>query len=186
MGYPARILGADEELLLHRHPAASTLVGPVLTLLAGTALAGYGLGAAQRYLDDPARPVALLGIALVWALLVLWRVVGPVLRWRTTHLVVTDQRVLVRRGVVRHAGVDIPLSRIANIAFRHGLAERLLRTGTLVVVFGGEAPLELPHVPAVERVHSLIYQEILEAREEILAADASWEQGQGVENGRIP
>lgn len=38
---------------------------------------------------------------------VVWLTVAPLLRWRTTHFVVTSRRVLVREGVLTRSGIDI-------------------------------------------------------------------------------
>src|SRR3712207_6895704 len=42
---------------------------------------------------------------------VVWLTLVPLLRWRTTHFVVTTRRVLVREGVLARRGIDIPLDR---------------------------------------------------------------------------
>ena len=41
MGYPDNVLAADEHVVLHRHPHWKRLIGPVLALLVGTALAAF-------------------------------------------------------------------------------------------------------------------------------------------------
>jgi uncharacterized membrane protein YdbT with pleckstrin-like domain len=86
-------------------------------------------------------------------------VVRPFLRWRTTRYVVTDRRLITRRGVVARSGRDVPLSRITDVSFSHGLLERLLGCGTLLVESAGErGPLVLADVPGVERVQGLLLE----------------------------
>src|SRR3712207_8499637 len=53
--------------------------------------------------------------------------VFPVLRWRTTHFVVTDRRVLVREGVLTRQGMDIPLRRISSVQIRQSLDRKSTR-----------------------------------------------------------
>jgi uncharacterized membrane protein YdbT with pleckstrin-like domain len=86
--------------------------------------------------------------------------VVPVLRWRTTHFVVTTRRVLIREGVLARHGIDIPMSRINSVQFRHTLLERILGCGTLIIESASEEPLEFDDIPDVERVHSMLYAEV--------------------------
>lgn len=51
-------------------------------------------------------------------------------------------------------------SRITTVLFRHTILERMLGSGTLVVESASDDPLELADIPAVERVHALLYQEV--------------------------
>lgn len=51
-------------------------------------------------------------------------------------------------------------SRMTTVLFRHTILERMLGSGTLVVESASDDPLELADIPAVERVHALLYQEV--------------------------
>ncbi|MGW6379284.1 PH domain-containing protein [Rhodococcus sp. NPDC055112] len=163
MGYPEDALATDEELLLHRHPHWKMLVLPALTFIVATALAGFALGLAQDRLDGSARSFALIVVAVAWVAIVGWRCVGPLLTWKFTHFIVTDRRVLIRHGVITHTGIDIPMGRISNVQFRHGLIDRMLRTGTLVIASAADDPLEFDDIPDVQRVHSLLYHQVFDA-----------------------
>lgn len=59
------------------------------------------------------------------------------LRWRSTHFVVTSDRVVYRRGVVVKRGVAIPLERVTNINFHQSLWERVIRSGDLQIDSAG-------------------------------------------------
>ena len=89
-----------------------------------------------------------------------WLTVIPVIRWRTTHFVVTNRRVLVREGVLTRQGMDIPMGRINSVQFRHNIIERLLGCGTLVIESASDEALEFDDIPGVERVYALLYQEV--------------------------
>jgi len=158
MGYPEDALAPDEALLLHRHPHWKMLIAPVVLLLVSTALAGYLLGVAGSRLEGAASTVLTVAVAVLWIAVLAWRCVPQVVRWLSTHFIVTDRRVLVRQGVVTHTGIDIPMGRISNVQFRHGLVDRILRTGTLVIVSAADDPLEFDDIPDVEAVHSLLYR----------------------------
>ncbi|WP_068154183.1 PH domain-containing protein [Rhodococcus phenolicus] len=164
MGYPEDALAGDEELLLHRHPHWKMLIVPVGILLLTTAVAGFLLGVAGTRLDGAAAGVLTVAVLVLWAVLVGWRCVAPLVKWLTTHFIVTDRRVLVRQGVFTHSGIDIPMSRISNVQFRHGIVDRMLRTGTLVVVSAADDPLEFDDIPDVQTVHTLLYRQAFDGR----------------------
>src|SRR5690349_10290960 len=77
--------------------------------------------------------VVQLVILALWLLVVGWLTVWPFLNWVTTHFVITDRRVMFRHGVLTRQGIDIPLARINSVEFRHGLIDRMVGTGTLII-----------------------------------------------------
>jgi len=95
-----------------------------------------------------------------------WLTVRPFLAWRSTHFVITDRRVMYRHGVLTRAGIDIPLARINSVEFRHGLVDRMTRTGTLIIESASQDPLEFDDIPQVEQVHSLLYHEVFDTTEQ--------------------
>jgi uncharacterized membrane protein YdbT with pleckstrin-like domain len=163
MGYPENVLAADERVVLHRHPHWKRLIWPVLILLVATALAAFGAGFVNQTDWQPtARAVVLLVILAVWLVIIGWLTLWPFLNWWTTHFVITDRRVMFRHGLLTRQGIDIPLARINSVEFRHGLLDRMLRTGTLVIESAAQDPLEFHDIPRVEHVHSLLYHEVFD------------------------
>ncbi len=163
MGYPDNVLAADERVVLHRHPHWMRLIGPVLVLLVATALAAFGAGFVdQTNWDGTAKTVVQMVILAVWLLIVGWLTLWPFLTWLTTHFVITDRRVMFRHGLLTRQGIDIPLARINSVEFRHGLLDRMVRTGTLIIESASQDPLEFNDIPQVERVHSLLYHEVFD------------------------
>ena len=163
MGYPDNVLATDEQVVLHRHPHWKRLIGPVLALLLITAVAAFGAAVVSRTGWDPrARQVVSAVIAGIWLVLAGWLTVRPFLAWLTTHFVITDRRVMYRHGVLNRAGIDFPLARINSVEFRHGLIDRMVRTGTLVIESASQDPLEFFDIPRVEQVHSLLYHEVFD------------------------
>lgn len=163
MGYPENVLAADERVVLHRHPHWKRLIGPVLVLLLATALAAFGAAVVYNAGWSPTATNVVLGvIAVVWVVIIGWLTVWPFLNWRSTHFVITDRRVMFRHGFLTRQGIDIPLARINSVEFRHGLLDRMLRTGTLIIESASQDPLEFHDIPLVERVHSLLYHEVFD------------------------
>jgi uncharacterized membrane protein YdbT with pleckstrin-like domain len=163
VGYPDNVLAADERVVLHRHPHWKRLIGPVLALLMATAVAGFGLGVVNHTnWDQMAKNIVMIVIAVIWLILMGWLTLFPFLSWRTTHFVITDRRVMFRHGVLTRSGIDIPLARINSVEFRHGLLDRMVRTGTLIIESASQDPLEFHDIPRVEQVHSLLYHEVFD------------------------
>lgn len=168
MGFPESVLTSDEQVVLHLHPHWKALVRPVAALVIIIA----ALIAAWMVLPGAGwSTVALLvlgGIALVLAV---WLVVWPWLKWRATHYVFTNERVIMREGVFSRNGRDIPLGRINDVSFRHNFFERMLGCGTLTIESAGErGQVVLQEIPHVERVQTRLY-ELTEAVQEAHAGD---------------
>jgi membrane protein YdbS with pleckstrin-like domain len=98
--------------------------------------------------------VAVLVAVLVAGLgLVGWFSVAPVMRWRSTHFVVTDRRILVREGVFSRTGVAVVGGSITTVRTTRTASERLLGCGTLVVaVDDTREPWQFDGIGRVERV----------------------------------
>ncbi|AFT99126.1 hypothetical protein NBRGN_045_00670 [Nocardia brasiliensis NBRC 14402] len=166
MGYPEDVLAPEEQLILHRHPHWKMLFWPIVTLIVATALAGFAGGLASRKAPEgTARTALLIAVLAIWLIIVVWRCVAPILGWKSTHFIITDRRVLVRQGVLTHTGIDIPMSRISSVQFRHGLFDRMLGTGTLIIESSSSEPLEFDDIPAVQRVHALLYHQVFEVEQ---------------------
>ncbi|MEI7543684.1 MAG: PH domain-containing protein [Mycobacteriaceae bacterium] len=163
MGYPDSVLAEGEQVVLHRHPHFKRLVGPILALLVCTALAFFAAAVVSRTGWDPrARQVVSGVIAAIWLVLVGWLTLRPFSAWLTTHFVITDRRVMYRHGVFNRAGIDMPIARINSVEFRHGLFDRMMRTGTLVIESASQDPLQFHDIPRVEQVHALLYHEVFD------------------------
>ena len=144
MGYPDNVLAADEQVVLHRHPHWKRLIGPVLLLIISTAVAAFVAAIVDKQNWGTAKTVVLLVILAVWLLIVGWLTVWPFLNWLTTHFVITDRRVMFRHGLLTRQGIDIPLARINSVEFRHGLIDRMVRTGTLIIESASQDPAGVP------------------------------------------
>jgi len=157
VAYPDDLLSTGEHVVIHRHPHWKTLVVPVLVLLVAVAVGAY---LAVQVSDFSWASIAWIALAAVVLVLVAWLTVAPVIRWRTTHFIVTSERVMYRIGVFKRTGLDIPLGRVNSVRFEHTLVDRLLGCGTLIIESASDEPLEFDDIPRVEKVHSLLYREI--------------------------
>lgn len=152
MPYPDKVLAPDEYVVVHVHPHWRRLVRPVLVFLLAVGCGSFGAG----YAGTPATR-AVIALLVVTAVLAL--TVWPVLRWATSHVIVTTERVLLRTGVLARSGRDVPLGRVNDMSFQHTILERVLGSGTLTVDSSSErGQLVLRDVPHVEAVQGIIYQ----------------------------
>ena len=153
MGFPRKLLNDDEEVVLDLNPhwwyiAGQTLVLLVALLLGAVALATDPHGALQ----------ILAGLAII-AALVWWGI--RYLDWRSTHFVVTSDRLIFRHGVLTKKGIEIPLERVNNVLFSQRLFERILGAGDLVIESAGESGRQaFSDVRKPSAVQNEIYRQI--------------------------
>ncbi|HLL67955.1 MAG TPA: PH domain-containing protein [Micromonosporaceae bacterium] len=152
MGFPESVLTSDERVVLHLHPHWKALIWPVCWLV-------LALAAVVTVLVLAPDPVLVLATAVVALFAIAVLSFWPWLRWRTTHYVFTNERVILREGVLSRLGRDIPLGRVNDVSFTHGPIERLLGCGTLTIESVGErGQIVLGDLPGVEKTQSLLYE----------------------------
>lgn len=150
MGISRKLLNDGESVVVSTRTHVKRLFAPALWLIAFAAAAGY----LSSLPSGDARPVLLVLIWVVAFLAACWLVFVPFLRWLTATYTITDRRLITRSGILTRRGHDIPLARISDVAYEHGLVDRLLRCGTLIVSDASErGRVELPDIPRVEEVH---------------------------------
>ena len=153
MGLPAKLLGADEHVVIHTRTHAKALILPALALI----LIGGAVGVGLALMPVEARPAGPLAVVAVGLVLVLWWVVVPYLRWWTKTYTVTNRRLMTRSGILNKTGTDLPLNRINEVAIERSLLDRILGCGTLNVSTAAEdGMVVLDDVPDAEHVHTEI------------------------------
>lgn len=108
----------------------SYLVGALFLL---TALGAYA--AARNHADASLAVVAILlaiGVAVI---------LSAVIRRQTTELVLTDRRIITKRGLISRDTVEMNLSKVESLHVNQGLMGRILDYGDVTVV-GTGASLE--------------------------------------------
>jgi uncharacterized membrane protein YdbT with pleckstrin-like domain len=156
MGFPKKLLGEDEVLVLVLRPHIKRLVGPVLLLLVIAPLAGY---LAALVPDGALAPWLRAAVAVAVGLVLLRWTLWPFLVWWNTVYAVTSRRLVMRQGVFSRSGHDMPLTRLNDVSFSHGMIERMLGCGTLVVESAGEhGQILLRDIPRVESVQATLFR----------------------------
>jgi len=155
MAYPERLLSPGERVETEFHPHWKMLIWPVAILVVAIVIAVV----LAINLDGLLGWVLPLAVILVGILIS----VKHWYRWLFTKFVITNERLIVRRGLIARHSKEIPLERIDNVSFSQTMAERILRSGDLLIESAGEAgQSRYSDIPRPEETQALIYR----AREE--------------------
>lgn len=108
------------------------LIGGLFLLMALALGAGIGAG------EHPGGSLATVAIPLVIGLAL---ILSAVIRRQTTELVLTDRRIITKRGLVSRNTVEMNLNKIESLHVNQGLMGRIFNYGDVTVV-GTGASLE--------------------------------------------
>jgi uncharacterized membrane protein YdbT with pleckstrin-like domain len=176
MPYPDKLLTDDEEVVAHLHPHWVTLFWPVARFLLIVGAASFAMGAIPAGRQQGIFRMVVLGLAVVLLLTV---VAVPLLRWRTTHYVVTTHRLLFREGILTRHRRDLGLSRITDVSYTQTLWERIIRSGTLSIESAGEGGATvLRRIPDTDRVQQLLNHMVEEDADRRAQESAGYVRGE--------
>jgi uncharacterized membrane protein YdbT with pleckstrin-like domain len=136
MPYPDKLLADDEEVVRHLHPHWLTIFWPVVRFLVIVGGASFG---AALIPDGRQQGIYRLLVVVVAAVLLVVTVLVPLLRWRTTHYVITSHRLLFREGILARHGRDLGLGRITDVSYTQSLWDRMIDSGTLTIETAGDS-----------------------------------------------
>ena len=162
-------LSEGEQFVLRLHPHWKVLVKPfcILAVIIAAAITALIMLPPRSSLDAARDGI---GVVVLLAVIV-WGVV-PLLRWQTTSYELTTRRLRLREGILSRMGRDFPLIRISDVSFSHGLIDRLLGCGNLIVESAGEhGQLVLNQIPQVEQVQATLFQLVGEEQERLARED---------------
>ncbi len=141
-----------EELILDNRPHWIALVGPSLVTL----LVIVAWIVAARRLDG----VAVWIVFAAGVLLLLWYSVPRVVRWATSHFVVTSDRIIHRQGLIAKTSMEVPLEAVNDVRFHQGIVERLIGAGDLIIESAGEQGRQVfSDIRKPEEVQKTIYHQ---------------------------
>lgn len=151
MGYPRKLLNPGEQVAVDVGPHWKYMARPGLAVIVALALAVEALGAGTERWEE-------LAVAGVLVLCLLWLGVRY-LKWATTSFTVTNERLILRRGVLRRAWREILLDRLTDISCRQTLGDRLLGCGDILLESPGRDGQEVfPDLPHPLRIQKEIYR----------------------------
>lgn len=145
MPIPTRLLGEGEEVVVDVRPHSLVLAAPVALAVAAVILAAVGIWLSVRAV------VAYLFAGLIFLALV--NLLARYALWRSTSLVVTNQRVVRRSGLLGRSGREIPLAQVSDVSYRQTPLERIVRAGALRIESAGRDSAEVfPLLPRPARI----------------------------------
>ncbi len=145
---PRKFLSSDEKVVLETRPSAwlHMKAGGFALFIGVIALVIFLWNEVLSLPDIPYVSSALAnasyGMYLKYALLVLFVVAtifffAKYLRWNSTIYAVTDERVIIQRGILGKTYEDMPLTMITNVDMAQSLSHRALGYGTLIFSTSG-------------------------------------------------
>lgn len=149
MAFPWDEMDDDEDVVLDTNPVFGRLMWPLVELALITGVIWLLIG----FIDSPRiAPGDLSGmrdvLLLAWPLLVAWRVVVPGLEWLGERFVLTDRRIILRRGLLRSRVVTVDLRAVRGVD-RRGHVLQLY-----VSPYG--PPMAIRDVPATRKVAKMV------------------------------
>lgn len=124
MPYPENEMHATEELVLDLHPHWWFFAKSAAVLALAVVFAVFVLWQRWHWANLPVS--IFVFVTLVWF-------VERYIRWVSTHFVLTSDRVIFRTGIIAKHGIEIPLERINTIFFHQRIVERMLGLGDLEI-----------------------------------------------------
>ena len=129
MPFPTHLLTKDEDLVLDLRPhwwylAPAGALLAVVTLVASPPCGRVGGARSTGRSCSLPRCTRLLRFTY--------------LQWTTTNFVVTNERLVSRKGVISKEGIEIPLDRINTVFFNQSIFERIIGAGDLGIESAGE------------------------------------------------
>ena len=174
--YPDKLLAEDEEIVRHLHPHWLTIFWPIVWFLLIVGAASFGAALIPAGSQQGLLRLLVVALAVV---LVLALVVVPLLRWRTTHYVITTHRVLFREGILARRGRDIGLSRITDVSYSQTVWERIINSGTVTIESAGDSGATvLKQIPDSDGVQQLLNHMVEEDADRRAQENANYIRGQ--------
>jgi membrane protein YdbS with pleckstrin-like domain len=149
--FPRRLLFEGEDVVVELRPHWVFLGWPLVATVAAVVLA---LSVSASF--DP--PVAVSYVlAFVVAVPALW-MFGRAVRWRSTSVTVTTNRIVERWGVFSRRADEVRLDAVNQISYHQGVLQRLVRVGTVFIEVPGRSGVNvyrcLPRPDVVQRIIS--------------------------------
>jgi membrane protein YdbS with pleckstrin-like domain len=159
----------DEEVLVDVRPHWVFFLGPLILTVAAVAVV---VGVVRAFPTAPVEVVwllvALVGLPTAWLL-------GRLVRWFSTRLVVTERRIVLRSGVLARRCLNLRLQRVVDTHCIQRPLQRLVGSGQLVVeVEGDEQGLALYDVRRPRTLQRVINRQLLELDRRSITPGSCW------------
>jgi len=159
MGYPEKSLNPGEQIAIDVRPHWKYLAGPIF--------------AVAVVVVENVPHWAELALAVLLVVCLLW-LAGRYIKWVTTSFVVTSERLILRKGILRRTVREILLDRLTDITYNQTLVDRIMGCGDILLESPGRDSQEVfPDLPHPVRIQNEIYRLINQRR------PGAWAAGTG-------
>ena len=138
--------------------------GIVAVIISGVNLIGLLIAVLASSWRGPSVLLAFGGWLLLTVALASWTQIGPALRYKRRRYRLNEMGLRIRRGLVWHAEISVPYSRIQHTDVSRGPVERWFGLSTLIVHTAGteNASISLDGLPAARayRIRDLLLTEV--------------------------
>lgn len=125
VGFPDDYLHPQEELILNLTPHWFRLAPATAALLVSIVFGMFAMFAWDVQALSIIAGIALIGSA-GWF-------ISSYVSWISDHFVLTTDRVICRKGVIRRSSIEIPLERINTVFSSQSMFERMIGAGDLAI-----------------------------------------------------
>jgi membrane protein YdbS with pleckstrin-like domain len=144
---------------------ASRLSGGIVTVVvSGVSLIGLLIAVFASGWRGPSVLLAFGGWLLAASALAVWALIGPALRYKRRRYRLNEMGLRIRRGLIWHAEISVPYSRIQHTDVSRGPVERSFGLSTLIVHTAGteNASVSVDGLPAARayRIRDLLLTEV--------------------------
>ncbi len=158
MGYPRRLLGEGETIVMEMKPHWRALIVPALVLIVVVFASTWLSLMWGSWFEGSVGSIGRWVIVIASLTLIIVFAVRPFLFWITTQYVFTNRRIITRAGLVAKRGRDMPLAKVNNVSFEISVFGRMLNYGRLEIESAGDEDLVIDDVPNVETIQREVYR----------------------------
>ena len=149
MTFPYDEMDDDEDVIVDTNPVFGRLTWPLLELALITGVIWLLIGLIDGPKIAPGDMQGIRDLLLIsWPLLIAWRVGKPVAEWLGERFVLTDRRIILRRGLLRPRVITVDLRSVRGVDRRGNVLQ--LRVNP----FG--PPMAIRDVPATRKVAKMV------------------------------
>ncbi len=90
--------------------------------------------------------------------------IGRFVKYLTTEITVTSQRITRTSGLLNRTSLEVLLSKVESIAIQQKLTERLFGSGTVAVIGSGGTVNRFEHMANATRIRQMVQEQVAQAQ----------------------
>lgn len=111
----------------------------------------------------------LIGIDIAWFGVILWVIgllplIGRIVKYLTTEITVTSQRITRTSGLLNRTSLEVLLSKVESISIQQKLTERMFGSGTVAVIGSGGTINRFEHMANATQIRQIVQEQVSQAQ----------------------